>query len=284
MTSEKSNSPPAKAVADAGAIEEYFVAEMILRALMGPLLSPRVGGSRIMEPILAELAPAAPRIIHYMCGQAEGATVFCAESDVRYVDDRRILTQQEVRILRWTEKNLPLSDRNIYVSIVAMRVMIGAASPDIRTYCCLRNGDLVMPALPVRMRLMPVLGVAWPDVPAWGDIVRSLVAATGRGNAGREMERLLVHVLVDLGAAVGPATTRTNEEFAGGEDRDNEVGDRIQGIGATVPDADWEFFDGRRGGGGGGRGGASRVGVSKNSSPAPGAPRLRGRPLRPRWG
>lgn len=289
MANEKNESLAARTIADAGVIEEFFVTEMILRALMGPYLSPHVGGSRVMEPILAALSPSAPPMIHYMCGQTEGATVFCNENDVQYVDDRRILTRQEVRILRWAEKNLSLIDRNVYVSIVALRVMIGAVSPDIRTYCCLKNGDLVMPALPVRMRLMPALGVAWPDVPAWGDIVRTLVTATGRGNANREMERLLVPALVGLGDAVAPAISCTNSQFAGGRDRDSEVGERIRGIAATVHGEDWEFFDRRRGGGGGGGGriaggGASRVGVGKRNGPSPGAPRPRGRVLRPRWG
>lgn len=289
MTSEENDTPAADAVAMRIA-EEYFVSEMILRALMGPFLSPRVGGGRVMEPILAALAPCAPRIVHYMSGQAEDATVRCDDSDVQYADNRQILTWQEVKILRWTEKNLHLNDRNIYVSMIALRVMIGAVSPDIRTYCCIRNGDLVLPALPVRMRLLPNLGVAPPDVPTWSAIVRSLVAATGRGNSNREMERLLITAIVDLGASVGPATCSTNRECAGGLDRNNEVGERIHGIMGTIPARDWELFDGRPGGGGGGGGGriagggASRVGVGRKSSPAPKAPRPRGRVLRPRWG
>jgi hypothetical protein len=279
MTSGKNDSPEAA--------EEYFITEMILCTLSGATVSPLIGGRRVMEPILSVFAPDAPRIIHYMCSQ--GATVSCDERDVQYLDGRQILTRQEVKILRWTEKNLPQSGRDIYVSIVAMRVMIGAISPDIRTYCCIRNGDLVLPALPVRMRLLPDLGVVWPDVPGWRDIVKSLVAATGRPNLNREMERLLVHVLVDLGGAIGPAMFNTNEQCSGGRDRDNEVGDRVEGIVATVPEKDWELFSGRRdgGGGGGGRvagGGTSRVGISKKSAPAPKAPRPRGRVLRPRWG
>lgn len=291
MTDEKNNSPAADA--DARAAEEYFITEMILCTLTGPFVIPRIGGRRVMEPILSVFAPDAPRIIHFMCGEAEDVTVRCDESDVRHVDNRQILTRQEVRILRWAEKNLTQSGRDIYVSMIALRVMIGAISPDIRTYCCIKNGDLVLPALPVRMRLMPDLGVVWPDVPAWRDIVKSLVTATGRPNLNREIERLLVHVLVDLGGAIGPAIFNTNEQCSGGRDRDNEVGDRVEGIAATVPERDWELFDGRPGGGGGGGsgggrvaggGGTSRVGIGKKSSPAPRAPRPRGRVLRPRWG
>jgi hypothetical protein len=289
MTSEENDTPAADAVADARAAEEYFITEMILCTLTGPFVIPRIGGRRVMEPILSVFAPDAPRIIHFMCG--EGVTVSCDENDVRYVDGRQILTRQEVKILRWAEKNLTQNGRDIYVSMVAMRVMIGAVSPDIRTYCCIRNGDLVLPALPVRMRLMPSLGVVWPDVPAWRDIVKSLVTATGRPNLNREMERLLVYVLVDLGGAIGPAIFNTNRECSGGRDRDNEVGDRVEGIAATVPERDWELFDGRPGGGGGGGriaggggGGTSRLGIGKKNSPAPKAPRPRGRVLRPRWG
>ncbi|GAJ28309.1 hypothetical protein [Acidomonas methanolica] len=284
MTSEENDTPAADAVAVRIA-EEYFVSEMILRALMGPFLSPRVGGGRVMEPILAALVPEAPRIIHYMCGQAEDATVRCDERDVQYLDGRQILTRQEVKILRWAEKNLTQNGRDIYVSMVALRIMIGAVSPDIRTYCCIKNGDLVLPALPVRMRLLPDLGVAPPDVPTWSVIVRSLVAATGRGNAGREMERLLITAIVDLGDAIGPAMFNTNRQCAGGLDRDNEVGERIHGIMGTISSRDWELFDGRPGGGGRiAGGGTSRVGIGKKSSPAPRAPRPRGRVLRPRWG
>lgn len=287
MTDEKNNSPAADA--DARAAEEYFITEMILCTLTGPFVSPRIGGRRVMEPILSVFAPDSPRIIHYMCGDGEKATVRCNENDVHYDDDRQILTRQEMKILRWAEKNLPQSGRDIYVSIIAMRVMIGATSPDIRTYCCIRNGDLVLPALPVRMRFLPDLGVVWPGVPAWRDIVKSLVTATGRPNLNREMERLLVHVLVGLGDAIVPAISNTNQQCSGGQDRDNEVGDRVEGIAATVPETDWKLFDGRRdgGGGGGGRiagGGTSRVGIGKKSSPAPRAPRPRRRVLRPRWG
>lgn len=285
MTSEENDTPAADAVADTEDAEEYFITEMILCTLSGATVSPLIGGRRVMEPILSVFDPDAPRIIHYMCG--EGATVFCDEGDVRHVDDRQILTRQEVRILRWAEKNLTQSGRDIYVSMIAMRVMIGAESRDIRTYCCILNGELVLPALPVRMRLMPDLGVVWPDVPAWQDIVKSLVLATGRPNLNREMERLLVHVLSDLLYAVQPSNTATSRGFRGFRDRVVEVGDRIEGIVATVPEADWELFDGRRGGGGGriAGGGASRVGVGKKSNgPAPSAPRPRGRVLRPRWG
>lgn len=285
MTDE-SNSPTVDAGTGARAAEEYFLTEMIFQALIGPFVSPLVGGRKALDPILSMLAPDAPQIIRYMCGEDEKATVSCDESDVGYADSRQILTRQEVKILRWTEKNLTQSGRDIYVAMIAMRVMIGAISPDIRTYCCIRNGELVLPALPVRMRLMPVLGVAHPDVPAWRDIVKSLVTATGRGNQKREMERLLVHVLVGLGDIIGPSMFNTNEQCSGGQDRDNEVGERVEGIVATVPEKDWELFSGRRGRGGGrtAGGGASRIGIGKRNSPAPRAPRPRGRVLRPKWG
>lgn len=289
MTSEDNDTPAADAVADAEVAEEYFITEMILCTLSGATVSPLIGGRRVMEPILSALDPGAPRIIHYMCGEDEKSAVHCDEHDVNYVDDRQILTRQEIRILRWAEKNLTQNGKDICVAMVAMRVMIGAISPDIKTYCCIRNGELILPSLPVRMRLMPVLGVVWPDVPAWGDIIKSLVMATGRPNLNREMERLLVHVLSDLMYAVQPSNTATARGFRGFRDRVVEVGDRIEGIVATVPEDDWKLFDGRRGGGGGGggrlaRGGTSRVGVGKRSSPAPKTPRPRGRVLRPRWG
>lgn len=253
--------------------EAGFISDLTQFALFDPDVQPLIGGMRALDYMFSP--PDGPYIVRPLCGASGSEPILCDDSDLRYEDRRRILTKQESKILRWAQENLDQSGRNIYIALIAIRVLIGAASPTIRCYRAQINGPVVVPEMPVRMILMTNLGVYRHEVPAWPDIVYALARASGHVNRDVRffrsfLFRVLIGVLLNIVYAREYASR--NAEY---DDRSGEVEDRVRGIIETIPER-----DPAESGAHGQAGRASDGG--KRPTPAPRGPRPRPRSPRPR--
>ncbi|MCP1215945.1 hypothetical protein NKW53_07710 [Acetobacter orientalis] len=264
--------------------ESDFIFDLMFIALDGEFIRPSIRKS-LVDAIWSTMDGDVPDINKRLCGTSDKEFVLSDERDLNYEDEREILTLQEIKILRWSEARLEPSWKLIYITLVAMRIFIGAESKRIGTYRCIAYDKIIMPAIPVSMALRENLGVSRDDVPAWADIVCAMLRATGRSNPEKKMERLLVYALVSLLHA-----DNTSKYF---DDRCGEIIERMNGIVSTIPEKDLALWEnarsiGARGAGNSGSSGStvSAGGLNKKKAPAlvhP-APRIKSRSPRPKWG
>ncbi|GBQ31324.1 hypothetical protein AA12717_3727 [Gluconacetobacter sacchari DSM 12717] len=252
--------------------ESGFIRDLMHFTLDEPDVQPLVCASRDLDFYYGAEGPDS---VGPLCGVPGREPIPSTSADLRYEDRKCILTVQEAKILRWTQRNFDQSGRNIYLALIALRVMIGAESPTIACYRCQVSDAVVYPDLPVQMALMSVLGVHRDDVPAWADIVHALARATGRVKQDVKPLKLLLLRLLS-GILLNIVDARTSAlNTPGFNDRSGEVEDRVRAIIETIPKRDLA-----ESGAHGQAGRASEGG--KRPTPAPRGPRPRPRSPRPR--
>ncbi|MFT8507595.1 hypothetical protein [Acetobacter sp.] len=272
--------------------ESDFIFDLLFIALDGEFIRPSIRKS-LVDAIWSTMDGDVPDINKRLCGTSDKEFVLSDERDLNYEDEREILTLQEIKILRWSEARLEPSWKLIYITLVAMRIFIGAESKKVGTYRCIAYDKIIMPAIPVSMSLRENLGVSQDEVPAWADIVCAMLRATGRSNPDKRMERLLVYALVSLLHEITAARLHADNTSKYFDDRCGEIIERMNGIVSTIPEEDLALWENARSiaanGGGNSRASGSAVsggGLNKKKAPAlvhP-APRIKSRSPRPKWG